>query len=457
MSNVAILQTNLVSNVPGVAPANPVDPFLLNPWGLAYGPTSPFWVSDNNAGVSTLFTGTGAKIPLTMNPSQGVNIPSPDGNNPTGGTPTGIVFNGGTGFVVSETMNGVTKSGPARFIFATEDGTIIGWAPTVDFNNGIVAVDNSTNPTAADGAVYKGLTIATDSAGRTLLYASNFRAGTIDVFDTSFTPVTNLPTGAFTDPNLPKGYAPFNIQELNGKIFVTYALQNAEKHDDIAGQGHGFVDSFNLDGTGETRVVTRGRLDSPWGLAIAPASFGDLAGDLLVGNFGNGRINAFSIDNHGHGHFEDQLKDPNGNPIQIDGLWALKVGNDHAAGSSNTLFFTAGINGEKDGLFGSLQAVPKPRDNDDDGDQGDDRADRADRTDLGRDTAASLKSSSGVFSATGSSAANPLANVFISPADVQAFTPGHSGTDLGLLHSTASHGGSFDWNNDALVKDLLAL
>jgi uncharacterized protein (TIGR03118 family) len=445
------VQTNLVSDVPGVAPANPVDPFLLNPWGLAYSPTSPFWVSDNNAGVSTLYTGTGAKIPLTMNPSQGVDIPSPDGN-PTGGTPTGIVFNGGTGFVVSETMNGVTKSGPARFIFATEDGTIVGWAPTVDFNNGIIAVDNSMIPTAADGAVYKGLTIATDSTGQTLLYASNFRAGTVDVFGSNFKPATNLPAGAFTDPNLPKGYAPFDIQELNGKIFVTYALQNAEKHDDVAGQGHGFVDMFNLDGSGETRVVTRGRLDSPWGLAIAPASFGDLAGDLLVGNFGNGRINAYSIDKHGHGHFEGQLKDPNGKPIQIDGLWALKVGNDHAAGSSNTLFFTAGINGEKDGLFGSLQAVPSHQDdNGDDNDQGDDHAD------LGRDIAASLKSSSGVFSATGSSAANPLANVFISPADLQAFTPGHSGSEMRFLHSAASDGGSFDWNNDALVKDLLAL
>jgi uncharacterized protein (TIGR03118 family) len=453
MSNVAIVQTNLVSDVPGVAPANPVDPFLLNPWGLAYGPTSPFWVSDNNAGVSTLFTGTGAKIPLTMNPSQGVDIPSPDGSNPTGGTPTGIVFNGGTGFVVSETMNGITKSGPARFIWATEDGTIIGWAPNVDFNNGIIAVDNSMIPTAADGAVYKGLTIATDSTGRTLLYASNFRAGTIDVFDTSFTPVTNLPAGAFTDPNLPKGYAPFDIQELNGKIFVTYALQNADKHDDVGGQGHGFVDMYNLDGSGETRVVTRGRLDSPWGLAIAPASFGDLAGDLLVGNFRNGRINAYSLDEHGRGHFEDQLKDPNGKPIQIDHLWALKVGNDHAAGSSNTLFFTAGINGEMDGLFGSLQAVPRHHDdNGDDNDQGDDHAD------LGRDIAASLKSSGdAVSAAVGSSAANPLATVFITSSDLQTFTPGHTGSEMRLLHSTASHGGSFDWNNDALVKDLLAL
>jgi uncharacterized protein (TIGR03118 family) len=381
LSNVAILQTNLVSDIPGLAASNPVDPSLLNPWGLAYSSTSPFWVSDNNAGVSTLYNGAGTKQGLV------VNIPDPPPADPLGadGTPTGIVFNidGGAngGFTVS--ANGKGPSSPA-FIFATEDGTIAAWAPAIDFTHAIIAVNNAGNnftepdPTKQTGAVYKGLAIAegavvngvvqsiipTDPNSTFLLYASNFRSGQVDVFGTNFKPVTDLPTGAFTDPNLPKGYAPFDIQELSGKIYVTYALQNAEKHDDVAGQGHGFVDSFNLDGSGLTRVVTRGRLDSPWGLAIAPASFGDLAGDLLVGNFGNGRINAFRIDANGHGHFQDQLKDSAGHPIQIDGLWALKVGNDHAAGSSNTVFFTAGINDESDGLFGSLQAVPQvSRDN----------------------------------------------------------------------------------------------
>jgi uncharacterized protein (TIGR03118 family) len=456
LSNVSIVQTNLVSDVAGVAPANPVDPFLLNPWGLAYTPTSPFWVSDNNAGVSTLFTGTGAKIPLTMNPSMGVDIPSPDGN-PTGGTPTGIVFNGGSGFVVSETVNGVTKSGVARFIWATEDGTIIGWAPNVDFNNGIIAVDNSAIPTAADGAVYKGLAIATDSSGQTLLYASNFRAGTVDVFGTDFKPDTNLPAGAFTDPNLPKGYAPFDIQELNGKIFVTYALQNAAKHDDVSGQGHGFVDMFNLDGSGETRVVTRGRLDSPWGLAIAPASFGDLAGDLLVGNFGNGRINAYSIDKHGHGHFEDQLKDTIGKPIQIDGLWALKVGNDHGAGSSNTLFFTAGINGEADGLFGSLQAVPKAKEGDE-GDSGEDGGHMGGAiASFGRDAAASLTPAPTSAADSSTSDKGLGLATLVSPGDLQTFAPHHNGDTVApsVVHASESNG--FDWSNDVLVKELWAL
>lgn len=451
LSNVAILQTNLVSDLPGVAPANPVDPFLLNPWGLSYGPTSPFWVSDNNAGVTTLYTGTGFKIPLTMNPSQGVNIPLPDGT--PGGTPTGTVFNiSGGGFQVTE--NG--KTGSSVFLFATEDGTIVGWAPSVDFNNAIIGVDNSANPTAADGAVYKGLAIATDANGRTLLYASNFRSGQVDVFGTDFKPVTDLPAGAFTDPHLPKGYAPFDIQELNGKIFVTYALQNADKHDDVAGQGHGFVDMFNLDGSGETRVATRGQLDSPWGLAIAPSSWGNLAGDLLVGNFGNGRINAFRLDEHGRGHFDGQLKDPNGNPIQIDGLWALKVGNDHAAGSSQTVFFTAGLNDEKDGLFGSLQAVPKVKHGDDDdmGGDNDDQGDDAGK--LAGNRAGFLPPStppSTGAAAIVSPVAARFANVFINPSDLQAFTPNHNGAGAsGFL--PASHSGSFDWSNDFLVKEL---
>jgi uncharacterized protein (TIGR03118 family) len=456
LSNVSIVQTNLVSDVPGLAPANPVDPFLLNPWGLAYSPTSPFWVSDNNAGVSTLYTGTGAKIPLTMNPSMGVDIPSPDGN-PTGGTPTGVVFNGGSGFVVSETVNGTTTSGIARFIWATEDGTIIGWAPNVDFNNGIIAVDNSAIPTAANGAVYKGLAIATDSSGQTLLYASNFRAGTVDVFGTDFKPDTNLPSGAFTDPNLPKGYAPFDIQVLNGKIFVTYALQNAEKHDDVAGQGHGFVDMFNLDGSGETRVVTRGLLDSPWGLAIAPASFGDLAGDLLVGNFGNGHINAFNLSQGNFGHFQATLKDPTGNPIQIDGLWALKVGNNHAAGSSNTLFFTAGINGEADGLFGSLQAIPNAKEGDE-GDSGEDGGHMGGASaSFGRDAAASLTPAPTSAADSSTSDKGLGLATLVSPGDLQTFAPHHNGDTVApsVVHASESNG--FDWSNDLLVKELGAL
>jgi uncharacterized protein (TIGR03118 family) len=364
-----VLQTNLVSDLPGVAAVT--DPHLVNPWGISEGPATPFWVSDNNAGVATLYNVPGDhNTSVSINPLF-VNIPAPGDLTGNSGTPTGTVFNidqAGKGFMITDG----THTAPAFFLFATEDGTIVGWNPKVDptgkfdgpngvSTHAVIAVDNSTNPTAADGAVYKGLAIATDANGRTLLYAANFRAGTIDVFDTDFKPVTTLPAGAFTDPNLPAGYAPFDVQVLNRKVYVTYALQNADKHDDVAGPHHGFVDVFNLDGTGRQRLISRGPLDSPWGLAIAPTGFAGISAPnkdpvLLVGNFGNGRINAFDATT---GEFLTQLKDPDGEPIQIDGLWALKVGNGKAGGDANTVYFTAGLFGETHGLFGSL-ATPKP-------------------------------------------------------------------------------------------------
>jgi uncharacterized protein (TIGR03118 family) len=350
-----VLQTNLVSDLPGVAKF--LDPHLVNPWGISESNTSAFWISDNNSGLSTLYVTDGTK--------QGLEVSIPTPGDPTGasGTPTGTVFNidlGGGGFQVT---NGTTSK-PAIFLFATEDGTIVGWNPNVNpigsdptkaGTFGTIAVPNS-----AAGAVYKGLTIATDGNGRTLLYAANFNSGQIDVFDTGFHTPTNLPAGAFTDSNLPAGYAPFDVQELGGKIYVTYALQNAAKHDDVEGAGHGFVDVFNLDGSpglpgNNVRLISRGALNSPWGLAIAPSTFGSLAGALLVGNFGNGRINAY--DPTTPGVFLGALKDPDGEPIQIDGLWALKVGNGGMGGDKNTVYFTAGLDHEMHGLFGSLAAV----------------------------------------------------------------------------------------------------
>jgi uncharacterized protein (TIGR03118 family) len=343
-----VLQTNLVSDLPGVAKV--MDANLVNPWGISESASSPFWVSDNNAGVSTLYNSAGTPQSLV------VSIPAPAGA-PAGsaGTPTGTVFNITTllsspGFNVTEGA----KTSPAVFLFATEDGTIAGWSPKVDATNAVIAVDNSTNPSADNGAVYKGLTIATDTTGRTLLYAANFRSGQVDVFDTSFKPVTNLPAGAFTDTKLPKGYAPFDVQVIGNQIYVTYAKQNADKHDDVAGPGNGFIDVYKLDGSGGQRLVTRGSLNSPWGLAIAPASFGDFAGKLLVGNFGDGRINVFDA---ATGSSLGVLKDPDGGIIQIDGLWALKVGNGGNGGDAMTVYFTAGIAHEQHGLFGSLTPV----------------------------------------------------------------------------------------------------
>ncbi len=334
-------QTNLVSDLPGVARVT--DPHLVNAWGIVHSATSPFWISDNGTGVSTLYNGAGTPFPPAA--PLVVTIPPPGGS-PAGTTaaPTGVVFNGTAGFRVS---NG-TMSGVALFIFSTEDGTISGWSPAVDLHNAILAVDKSQ---ASPDAVYKGLAIGSNASG-TFLYATNFRAGTVDVFNSQFHQVSLA--GSFSDPNLLPGYAPFGIANLGGNLYVTYALQNAAKHDDVAGPAHGFVDIYDTNGNLIQRLVTRGRLNSPWGLAMAPATFGRFSNDLLVGNFGDGRVNAVDL---ATGDFLGQLRDANNTPITIDGLWGLDFGNDANAGPKTTLFFTAGINGEADGLFGSLVSV----------------------------------------------------------------------------------------------------
>ena len=373
----SVLQTNLVSDLPGVA--QHTDPQLINPWGIATSGGGPFWISDNNAGVSTLYNTAGSKLGLV------VSIPTPSDPLGASGTPTGTIFNtdGGAagGFKVSGfSKMGTATSAAAAFLFATEDGTIVGWNPGVNPKGfdptkagtyGNIAVDNSGNnftnpdPTQETGAVYKGLAIAPTSASPiiasdpnslSLLYASNFRAGTVDVFDTKFNKPA-LAAGAFTDNTLPSGYAPFNVQVLNGQLYVTYALQNAFKHDDVGGPHHGFVDVYNLDGTGGKRLISRGPLDSPWGLAIAPASYGALAGDLLVGNFRNGHINAFNLSGTDLSKNFTTLTDPDGEPIQIDHLWALRVGNGGNGGDTNLVYFTAGLFDETHGLFGSLTSV----------------------------------------------------------------------------------------------------
>jgi len=336
-------QTNLVSDLPGLAPLQ--DPQLVNPWGLSSSPTSPIWVSDNNAGVTTLYTGAGKKVNPPPFGEPAVEIPAPGGG--PGGTPTGTVFNPTSDFVITSADG--TKSGKSLFLFATEDGTVLGWNPGVGGASATIAVDRSTaSDSAGDvGAVYKGLT--NGSVGSTYyLYASNFRFGTVDVFDGQF----HLQSwaGAFTDPSIPIGYAPFGIQNIGGLIYVTYALQNAEKHDDVKGPGHGFVDVYSTSGTLLQRLASGGALNSPWGLASAPAGFGNFHGEILVGNFGDGRITGFTP----AGIFRGQLKSEASAPIQIDGLWGLRFG---TGVDVSSLFFAAGLDGETHGLFGKINNI----------------------------------------------------------------------------------------------------
>ena len=332
-------QHNLLSD--GAVPADLIDPNLVNARGLVSSPTSPWWISDNGTGHSTIYRVDTGTIPLI------VTVPGAMGEQ---SAPTGVVFNGGAGFVV----NNGAGTGPARFIFASEDGTISGFrgVPVV------VAVDNSPS-----GAVYKGVAIDNPTAGR-FLYATNFHAGTVDVFDQDFNPV-HIP-GAFTDSTLPAGYAPFGIQNIGGTIYVTYALQDADKHDDVRGEGHGFVNAFDTAGNLIRRVASKGQLNSPWGLALAPADFGFFSDDLLVGNFGNGHIHAFDPAKlNGRGEFQHRgpLHAADGPPIEIEGLWALAFGKGALAnGPTNTLFFTAGPFDEQHGLFGSLVVSPPPDD-----------------------------------------------------------------------------------------------
>jgi uncharacterized protein (TIGR03118 family) len=327
-------QTNLVSDIPGLATIT--DPNLKNPWGIASSATSPFWVSNNGTGTSTLYNSLGQPFPVGS-PLVVTIPPTP------GGTPTGQVFNGGSGFEVA-------PGKPARFIFATEAGTIAGWNPAASATNAIIEVDSV-------GAIYTGLAIGNNASGD-FLYAANFANGAIDVFDSFFAP-TSL-SGSFLDPGLPSGYAPFNVQNLGGTLYVTYAVYGASG-DDVPGAGNGIVDAFDTDGNLVRRVVSPGNvLNSPWGLALAPAGFGEFGSALLVGNFGDGVINAF---NPTSGALLGTLTDVTNKAIVNDGLWGLQFGNGGNGGAINTLYFTAGLNDEQNGLFGSIAsvaAVPEP-------------------------------------------------------------------------------------------------
>ena len=325
------VETDLASDISGRA--QQTDGTLVNPWGLVRGPSTPWWTADNGVGLSTLLRADGTRFPAPFNP---VNVPFVGC---TGvGTPTGIVFDPTGSFHFVDCRGGAHA---ARFMFATEDGSIAAWdAP-------LTSAVTVVSPSA--GAVYKGLAVGTSSQG-TFLYATNFRAGTVDVFNGAFQHVTLA--GSFSDPGIKAGFAPFGIANLGGLLYVTYAKQDAALHDDVAGPANGFVDVFDTSGNFVRRAATRGRLNSPWGVALAPAGFGRFSGDLLVGNFGDGRINVIDPVT---GEFIDQLRGPDNRPLAIDGLWAIVFGSGSAnSGPANALFFTAGLDGESHGLFGRI-------------------------------------------------------------------------------------------------------
>jgi uncharacterized protein (TIGR03118 family) len=332
----AYQQTNLTSNLPGQAPIT--DPNLKNPWGIAWAPGGALWASDNNSAQSTLYNGTGTAAALV------VAIPPVDA-----AAPTGIVWNPNPNqFVIPGTTVGST------FIFDGEDGTITAWNPAADpvtagHSTASMVIDNS-----AAGAVYKGLAYGTSARGN-FIFATNFNSGKVEAYDVRFT-LTAL-DGTFTDPNLPAGYAPFGIANIDGDLFVTFAKQDAAKHDPVRGDGLGFVDVFTTNGKFVRRFASRGVLNAPWGVVRAPLGFGRFGGDVLIGNFGNtgrfaGWINAFDS----RGGLRGELRTPRGRPISIDGLWALSFGT-FAASDGDTLYFTAGPNDEEDGMFGKLTAV----------------------------------------------------------------------------------------------------
>lgn len=327
------VQHNLVSDLPGLA--DRVDASLINPWGIAASPTSPFWISANGSGLSTVYSGNGIASSLI------VSIPGSSGAQ-SPGAPTGMVFNDTTSFAAG--------ASPATFIFASENGLISGWNSAAG-KAAVVMADRS-----GASAVYKGLATATRSEGP-LLYAADFGNGRVDVFDGAMN-LLSLP-GAFHDPQIPAGFAPFNIANLSGTLYVAYAKQDAKHHDDVAGAGNGFIDMYDLNGLLLGRLVSGGPLNSPWGMALAPPVFGTFGGALLVGNFGDGAINAFDPVT---GMSLGALQDAKGAAIHVSGLWGLMFGNGSGAGDANTLYFTAGVAGpgnvEDHGLFGAIQPAP---------------------------------------------------------------------------------------------------
>jgi uncharacterized protein (TIGR03118 family) len=326
-------QTNLVSDMPGVAAVT--DPNLVNAWGMSRSSGSPWWISDNGPGLTTLYNGAGAIQSLV------VTIPGADGG---GGTPTGQVFNGTNDFQL-------TPGNPARFIFVTEDGTVSGWNPAVNATVAQIKVNTHS------ASVFKGMALATagtaSGVNANYLYVADFRKGRVNVYDANFHRA-HLGDDAFEDESIPRGFAPFNVQNIGGNLYVAFAQQDSAKHDEVDGAGLGYVDVFSPGGRLLHRLQHGKWFNAPWGMAQAPTDFGANSHNILVGQFGSGQILVFDPVT---GQFKGPLYDATNTPITIDGLWGIAFGGGTTSGPSNTLFFTAGPNGEQDGLFGTITAI----------------------------------------------------------------------------------------------------
>jgi len=359
-------QTNLVSNVPVTPAASVTDPNLQNAWGLVHGPTTPWWISNNAGGTSTLYNTSGLNPanpagqtpppvlqPVTIvalnapggTPGNGVKIPNAPGQQ-TAGSPTATMFNGSpTNFLLAAGKQAV-------FLFVTEDGTIQGWNPAVNATTAVIKFPDPEAQKKSSEAVYKGATIF-GMHGKEYVLAANFHSGRIDVFDSNFKQIS-IPERILDDDDIPPGFAPFNVQGIGKNIYVTYAQQDAAKHDPIGGAGLGFVAVFNDHGRKIAHLEHGDWFNAPWGVVLAPADFGVFSHAILVGNFLGGNIAAF---NPLTGRYLGSVLNADGSAVNIDGLWALAFGNGGASGPGNTLFFTAGPDHETNGLFGALTPV----------------------------------------------------------------------------------------------------
>jgi uncharacterized protein (TIGR03118 family) len=343
----------VADNTAVVATVTTIDANLQNPWGIAVAPGLPFWIADNNSNLSTLYSGTGQNETSTITGSNAVGITIPSSAAGVQPNPTGQVYNGTGGFLIPTTNGQET----ALFIFDGEGGTIVGWAK----DSGATAVTAYDDGIAngAQHAVYKGLALGTVN-GATYLYATDLHNNKVDVFDTTFSKPAAM-QGKFIDPTIPAGFVPFGIATVDGQLYVTFAMQDTAKHDEVTGAGLGYVDVFDLSGNFVSRFASAGALNAPWGIAMAPTGFGSFSGDVLIGNFGDGTVNIF-MPNGSLATDVGQLAVANGGTFTIPGLWSLEFGNGDPDKPLTTLFYTAGFADQTDGVFGSvaLSAASSP-------------------------------------------------------------------------------------------------